>query len=49
VTATAASTIHAVLIADSPAQRRELVRVLQQDGDIAVVAESGSGEDPSGW
>ena len=48
MTATAASTIHAVLIADSPAQRRELVRVLQQDGDIAVVAESGSGEDPVG-
>jgi two-component system chemotaxis response regulator CheB len=48
VTGTAASTVHALVIGDSPAQRAELIRVLQHDGDIAVVAESGSTGDAVG-
>jgi two-component system chemotaxis response regulator CheB len=46
MTSTAPSTaIHAVVVGDSPAQRTELGRILQRDGDIAVVAEAGTAVD----
>lgn len=49
MTATAPSTtIQALLVEDSPTRRAELNRVLQRDGDIAVVAETGSTEDVVG-
>ena len=49
MTATAPSTtIRTLLVVDSPAQRAELNRVLQRDGDIAVVAETGTTEDVVG-
>lgn len=39
------TTIRILVVADSPGQRAELNRVLQRDGDIAVVAEAGTTED----
>lgn len=49
MTATAPSTtIRALVVRESPAQRAELSRVLQRDGDIAVVAEMGTTEDVVG-
>jgi len=49
MTATAPSTaIRALVVGDSPAWRAELRRVLQRDGDIAVVAEAGTAVDAVG-